>query len=213
MKHYILLDNSASMFVIWSDMLEKLSAYIAKLDSSDTVKLVTFNSSEYKTVRDCSVAGFTEVTANEVSTTGMTPLYDAAGRLFTEALKNDENLTSIIVITDGDENSSKEFSQEAVKKLVDQAEKEKSWEVIYLGAGFDKVYEQVGTYGNVGKTMNMARNAGAMAQTFDLLDARMSAYRSTGIATRAFSAEERATALSEEDTRILNKKENDANKT
>lgn len=67
---------------------------------------------------------------------GLTALYDAVG----QAIRDTEKITSIhdkvlvVVMTDGGENSSREWNHAQIMKLM-QAKRHDGWEFIFLGAG------------------------------------------------------------------------------
>jgi uncharacterized protein YegL len=81
---------------------------------------------------------------------GMTALLDAAGKFITEvgeqlaALPEDERPGRVIclIMTDGMENSSHQWTWDAVKTLITQQREVYGWEFIFLGADIDAV--QVG---------------------------------------------------------------------
>ncbi len=69
-----------------------------------------------------------------------TPLYDAMGKTLTKLekeLKDDKNHSVVVtVITDGYENSSREYSGSAIKKLVKHLQ-EQGWSFAYMGTDHD----------------------------------------------------------------------------
>lgn len=73
---------------------------------------------------------------------GCTPLFDAMGQSLTrlhERIKDDENATAVVtVITDGLENASREWSGEALRKLIERL-KEEGWSFSYMGSCHDVV--------------------------------------------------------------------------
>ena len=78
---------------------------------------------------------------------GSTALYDAVGQSVVhfgellEAMDEDARpgTVQVIVVTDGEENSSKEFSAAEVKRLVTQQTETYSWGFVFLGANQDAV--------------------------------------------------------------------------
>lgn len=78
---------------------------------------------------------------------GMTPLYDACGIFVTEigkqlaALPEDERPGTVIltIMTDGGENSSREWTQKAVHDLITRQRQVYNWKVMFLGANIDAV--------------------------------------------------------------------------
>lgn len=85
---------------------------------------------------------------------GGTALYDALGRLITDtgtelaARPESERpgTVLVVVLTDGHENSSQEWTHEAVKAAITRQEGEYSWSFLFLGANMDAVAvgEQLG---------------------------------------------------------------------
>lgn len=103
---------------------------------------------------------------------GSTALLDAIGRSVTDLGEKFARMSEakrpgtvvVIVITDGYENASREWSASAIKQLIEQQESEWNWDFNFLGAGLDAVDVGV-TYGfkagksmayNIGNTSAMA---------------------------------------------------------
>jgi hypothetical protein len=64
---------------------------------------------------------------------GGTPLYDAVGTVLERLVGN---RMFVVVLTDGQENTSREYSRDSVKALIEQKEA-LGWDFIFLGASFD----------------------------------------------------------------------------
>lgn len=73
---------------------------------------------------------------------GTTTLYDTMGKTLTEMEKiaTDDDLVLVTIITDGYENSSREYDREMVNALVRRLD-EKYWVFTYIGANQDAVLE------------------------------------------------------------------------
>jgi uncharacterized protein YegL len=92
-----------------------------------------------------------EVPALKLIARGGTALNDGIGRLVTSvgeelaALREEERpgLVVVVIMTDGYENSSVEWSAARVKDLVEQQEKQYGWKFIFLGSGIDVQREGV----------------------------------------------------------------------
>ncbi|MGN0236634.1 MAG: hypothetical protein ACI4AK_00870 [Lepagella sp.] len=71
---------------------------------------------------------------------GCTPLYDAMGQSLTtlyNAIKDDPDATAVVtVLTDGMENSSTEWSAQALRALIEKL-KEEGWSFSYMGSAHD----------------------------------------------------------------------------
>ena len=179
MNVYILLDRSGSMSTLWNEALGSINNYVTKLKNSDKVYLAAFDD-QYEIIRECKAGDWKEVTNEDAQPRGMTALFDSCGKIITLAEENDSRKTMLVVMTDGHENASREYSQTAIKAKV-KAFEEKKWEVIFLGANFDEVSTVSGGIGMVAsKSMNIA--AGNMMRSFDTLSTYTASYAATGAA-------------------------------
>ena len=138
---FVALDASGSMTgTPWNNAIDSLNEYISGLQAEKiegNVTVVGFNSLTLKTlVENQSIAYFEKLSTEAMKTGGMTPLYDAAGHVMDLAVKQGSERTVIVILTDGAENSSREYTQTKIKTRVEQMQ-DKAWEVIFLGANFD----------------------------------------------------------------------------
>ena len=69
--------------------------------------------------------------AESYKTRGMTALFDAIGKSFNMVLENQDGVF-VNILTDGEENDSKEFTSESVKKIIEEA-KNKKWALTFMG--------------------------------------------------------------------------------
>lgn len=174
MNVYILLDRSGSMQSLWTEAIGSINGYIEKLAKGTNVHLAAFDSVSHDVIRDCKAKEWKAVAADEIAPRGSTPLYDSCGKVMALAEEAKSKKTMLVVMTDGYENCSKEYTQQAIKDRV-QAWEDKKWEVVFLGANFDSVESVSGSIGVVGsKTLNYA--AGNMMRGMDHLAASSMAY-------------------------------------
>jgi Mg-chelatase subunit ChlD len=141
---YVALDRSGSMSgERWVHAIDSINEYINGLKAEKiegTVSIIAFDYgqemrletlAEYK-----SIAYFDALKHDVIQPSGMTPLFDAAANVMDRALENNAERTVVVIMTDGEENSSKEYNQAKIKDKV-KALTEKKWEVLFLGANFD----------------------------------------------------------------------------
>ena len=146
-----LLDRSGSMESIAADMCGGFDAFIATERQHPGTTLVTLAQFDdrYEVVYENQPIG--AVPALRIEPRGMTALLDSIGRFVTEigaglaALPEGDRPgeVTVLVITDGHENSSHEWTDEAVRQLIAQQETQYSWDFVFLGANMDAV--DVGT--------------------------------------------------------------------
>jgi len=115
---------------------------------------------------------------------GMTALLDAVGRTITEtgqrlaALPEDQRpgLVTVLIVTDGHENASCEFSAAHVKTMIEHQRDKYQWKFNFLGAGEDALTQAAG--------MGIQRDSAAVYNTQNVgsvvqsMSAKMSAARS-----------------------------------
>lgn len=154
-----------------------------------TVTLVEFDD-EFNTVKRFADEPFEYV----LKPRGMTALYDAIGReiaatkadlkAIPKALKPDNVL--FVIVTDGGENSSREYAFKAVKAEIAKQE-EAGWTFQFIGAGLHA--KQGVNLGIRHNTSYVASGAGSTT-LYNTLDETISTLRSTGVYAMAESTGE-----------------------
>lgn len=200
---FILLDRSGSMSSRWTEALGSINAYVETISKKkvkgDKITLATFDTDgpgiAFDVIRDTAIDKWKEVTNSDASPRGMTPLFDAIGRIVALVEKENNEKSLLLIMTDGGENNSKEVTKSAAKDALDRC-RTKGWEVIFLGADFDAMGEaaQVGT--GYSKTLNMS--VGNYASTLSMMADQTVAYARGGQSV-SFSAEARASAIKPKD--------------
>lgn len=154
----IILDESGSMNCVHKAVQEGLDTTFATIkkaskdyDTSQVhlLSLVTFSTktrnfidTQRVIVREVfPMSVITEIPDTyEYNPYGATPLFDAIGisvnKLYNQ-IKNDENATAVItIVSDGMENSSKKYSCDSIKNLIEFLT-EKGWSFSYMGTAHD----------------------------------------------------------------------------
>jgi Mg-chelatase subunit ChlD len=140
----IVADRSGSMQAIRSDAEGAINAFIKdqqKAEGRATLTLVDFDTQEpYNVVFDGKLEDAPKYNLNP---RGGTPLRDAIGRGITQtgemlaALEEDKRPGHVffVVQTDGQENSSKEWTQEAINAAIKDHEDNFAWTFVFLASG------------------------------------------------------------------------------
>ncbi|MDZ4762484.1 MAG: vWA domain-containing protein [Alphaproteobacteria bacterium] len=201
MHAYILLDRSGSMQTLWVEALSSVNAYargLADKTSGDAVDshvtLAVFDEHaglQFDLLRrKIPALHWESVGDSEATPRGMTPLLDAIGRIVALAETDNAGKAVIVVMTDGQENASREVTREGARAALDRA-RARGWEVVFLGANFDNISDAdaVGVVGS--RQMSMA--PGSMSVSMERLASKSRAYGARS-APVEFDDEDRAAA-------------------
>ena len=146
----IILDKSGSMRVIrnaavdgFNDVLEGIRVAQAESELQEHyVSLLTFCDCKKEYVYDCvPVNEVRNLTLRDYNPCCNTPLFDAMGMALSNLVSKVENekhsTAAVTIITDGEENSSREYNGESIKAFVDKLQKELDWKFSYIGTNQD----------------------------------------------------------------------------
>jgi uncharacterized protein YegL len=138
----IIQDKSGSMQIRRAEAISGYNEYIQTLkkeaEGEVLMTLTQFDTDFNEIYSGKPLADVEEFTERDYQPNGMTALYDAIGRTvrLTEQKPKKGDKVLIVIMTDGLENRSQEWSQEAVVKLMNDKRND-GWEFIFLGAGED----------------------------------------------------------------------------
>ena len=161
----IILDESGSMASIYEQALGGANETIQTIraaqasaaDQKQFLTFVTFDSGDRESVRTIidtmPIAQVKDLTKDDYRPNGCTPLYDAMGKSLTalEQKVTEDDQVLVTIITDGMENSSREYSGAAVCEIVKRL-RAKGWTFVYIGANQDAV--EVAKSMNIDNAMN-----------------------------------------------------------
>ena len=139
-----ILDRSGSMSGLESDTIGGFNAMLEKQKKEAgecRITTVLFDS-QYELLHDrVDIDKVKPITEKDYFVRGSTALLDAMGKTMHKIERVQQCEPSrvlMVIITDGEENSSREYQLETIKMKV-KFLKEKSWEFIFLGANMDAV--------------------------------------------------------------------------
>jgi hypothetical protein len=134
---------------------------------------------------------WTNVSALEVAPRGSTPLRDAVGQTLSKMrASGTKGKVAVVVMTDGYENASKEYTPEMVASLIKQCEAD-GWLITYLGANHDAWTQAKDLGFRAGTVANFTeQNVGA---TYATVSAMSASYTNSGdpVTRMAYSADDR----------------------
>ena len=162
---YVILDRSSSMQSCQFATQSGFNEYVEKLKQDKKTDyrlwLTQFNESVEKTYEGVKLDG---VELN-YQPNGMTALYDAVcGTL--KGIEDAKAKSIVVIMTDGEENSSKEFKQADMNALIKKLEAKKNWTFVYLGANQDAIKTAVSFGISAGNAATFNSTTGGMGATF-----------------------------------------------
>jgi hypothetical protein len=186
----LIVDRSGSMATIRQDMeggITELLKEQAELPGKLLVDVTLFDD-RVETPIVGAAAADTQV---QILPRGMTALHDALGRTITElgerlaALDENERpgKVLVVVVTDGYENRSRDWSGEQVKELVTQQQDKYSWDFVFLGANIDAATTGGALGFQGGSTLNYAATSKGARGATRSLSTYMTGYRTAGSAS------------------------------
>lgn len=142
LKIIFVLDESGSMQGTESDVIGGFNQFLeqqkAKAYEKSSVSLYKFNSSWSKIFSDLPLNEIPPLQAGDYTPGGLTALYDTIGVAISEADKQHAHtkpdMVMLIIITDGQENASREYGSQKIKLMIQEHEQKENWQFIYLGS-------------------------------------------------------------------------------
>jgi uncharacterized protein YegL len=139
----VILDKSGSMASKLTDVIQGFNAYVDGLAREDKVDYL-FSLTLFDTLvvdRDVAVplSNIKKLDAQSYLPGGNTALNDAIGITVRKVDADRPQVDKVVtvIMTDGEENSSREWTLDAVKALINQKEKDGTWTFVFLGAAPD----------------------------------------------------------------------------
>lgn len=200
-----IMDRSGSMQSCKKDSEGGLNAFIdaqKKQPGDARLTLVQFDT-EVETV--LASKPIKEAPVCRLDPRGMTALYDAVGSTIDSlgarlaALPENERpgLVVVVIITDGGENASKDYTGEKVRAMVAHQQEKYSWKFVYIGANQDAFTEasKIGIAAGLSANYGVHKTVETYHTVSDLVSCMRSAYADGADVECAFSAKQRAEML------------------
>lgn len=192
------VDRSGSMMRCANDMIGGLDSFFAeqaKLDGTCLVDYAQFDD-DYELVFENKPVDTARAT---LQPRGLTALLDAVGKTVTtlgEKLAGmDEDSRPgkvlVVIVTDGVENASTDWTYDSVKELIERQTDEYQWDFVFLGANIDA--PEVGAKFGIQYDKAMTFNTGKAGQTMSSLSTYTTSYR--GGKDAKFTEDDRSSVL------------------
>ena len=146
LKIIFVIDESGSMQGTESDVIGGFNNFIEQQklhhQGKITFSLYKFNSYWSRILNDLPIEEIRPLTSGDYTPGGLTALYDTIGNAIAD-IENQSKYTKsehkasmvmMVVITDGQENASREYDSRKIKQMIQELEQSENWQFIYLGA-------------------------------------------------------------------------------
>lgn len=204
----VLLDRSGSMEIIKQDTIGGFNTFLKTqkgVPGEATLTLIQFDGSDpYEVVENnVSISEAKNLTDSTFVPRGSTPLYDSVG---VSIVKTGEKLAAMreedrpgkvvfVIITDGQENASKEYSKDRVKNMIELQTKEYSWEFVFLAANQDAMISGGSIGIKASNSMTYNHTDRGITSAFNTLSSNLVNYRTGLNADMSVSLKQREDAI------------------
>jgi len=186
-----ILDRSGSMSYLVNDAIGGFNTFLKeqKAISGEAEMTIALFDDKYDVLANGeNIQEIEPLNAKTYVPRGMTALYDAIGKTINEAgtrfsaMPESERPNKVIcvILTDGEENSSHEFTREKIFEMTKVQQEKYNWEFIYLGSNQDAMAVGGSIGVNVNNCVNYAASGIGTADAYSTTSRCVASYRATG---------------------------------
>ena len=201
----VVLDRSGSMASVAKDVVGGFNKFVEeqkKAKGSATFTLIQFDT-EYEFVHRS--VDIQKVSKLEFQPRGCTALLDAMGEAIVDTGERLKNMREcdrpskviFVIITDGQENASKEYKKYQINEMIKLQREVYGWEFVFLAANQDAIGEAHSLGISANTAMNYKHSSHGYDVIFCSVSSNLSALRRGEACNMAFSAKDRADAVSD----------------
>lgn len=194
----VVLDRSGSMQAVAADTIGGFNKFLSDqkaVPGHATFTLVQFDSQSVDTLNDGTpILAVANLTDKTFQPRGGTPLYDAIGQTINATGKFLKNIPEdarpakvvFVIITDGFENASHEFTREKVFEMIKLQRDAYKWEFVFIGANQDAMATGQGLGVAGANCMTSAHNAVGTSALYDSASSNLRSYRMSAKSNMSF---------------------------
>jgi hypothetical protein len=151
-----IVDRSGSMDSIKADAIGGFNAFLKDQQSQPGEAYMTICLFDNEITLLCSGSPINEVKPLDEKTyipRGSTALLDAIGNTLADLNKRNPKKAIIMILTDGQENASRQYKKQQIKELIEECEK-KDWYTAYISASWNSIEDAKSVGIGMGQTMS-----------------------------------------------------------
>lgn len=201
----VILDRTGSMETIRDDTIGGFNAFLNSQKAEPglaSLTLVQFDSQDpYEVVHQFKpLAEVPELTRATFVPRASTPLLDAIGRGINDLEKSLADMAEeerparvvVVLITDGQENSSREFRKDQIEKMIKEKQEKSAWQFVFLSADLDAIGDALASGMRAASTLAHDKDRHGTSVAWASLSRSISDYRSGNKEDVSFTDEDRA---------------------
>lgn len=191
-----ILDKSGSMAGLEHDTIGGFNSMLNKqkeVGGECRITTVLFDN-RYELLHDrIDIQAVGPMTEKEYQVGGATALLDAIGRTIQKLVSVQKSTAEefraenvmFVIITDGEENSSREYSPQKVKSMIELEKEKYGWEFVFLGANIDAV-ETAGRFGiSPDRAADYVPDGAGTELNFQMMSEAVATFRTTQVMPQA----------------------------
>jgi Mg-chelatase subunit ChlD len=200
----VILDRTGSMESIRDDTIGGFNAFLNEQKQQlgqATLTLVQFdNQDPYEVIHQMKkIIEVPELARETYVPRASTPLLDAIGRGINDlekclsGMQEQDRPSKIVfvVITDGQENASREFRKDQILKMINEKEKNSSWQFVFLSADLDAINDAMTQGFQPRFSLAFDKNSKGTRDAWDSVSEKISNLRASKARDVSFSDEDR----------------------
>lgn len=175
----VIADRSGSMWSIAEDAIGGFNAFLEeqkKLGDDANLTLVLFDDQYEVPVKAEKITSVEPLNERTYVPRGSTAMNDAIGKTIALLKEANPEKAIVCILTDGMENSSKEYTTQQIKELVEEVEG-KGWQIVYLAANQD-AFQEGGARG-ISTNINYDATKLGVRSAYDQVSAVTTSYRNS----------------------------------
>jgi len=143
-----LLDETGSMMPKKEETIISFNNYVDSIKKEKNSAKTKFTLAKFNTMNiekpyeRVNLKDVKPLTKENYKPDNCTNLYDAIGKIVSETKAEKKEKVLFVILTDGEENSSKEYDKKGIKILIEEKQKE-GWQFVFLGVGIDAYAEAI----------------------------------------------------------------------